>query len=81
MLTPHSQTNKLAWDNLPHHWNFTLFYTIWNYGEVYIDPRALQDGTVSIEDIPREVTVHFTPEPPEDALVLLPSPRGWRVKS
>ena len=30
MLTPPSQTNKLAWDNLPHHWNFTLFYTIWN---------------------------------------------------
>ncbi|GAA6762551.1 MULTISPECIES: hypothetical protein [Thermus] len=56
-------------------------YTIWNLGEVYIDPRALQDGTVSLEDIPREVTVHFTPEPPEDALVLLPSPRGWRVKS
>lgn len=25
-----SQTNKLAWDNLPHHWNFMLFYTIWD---------------------------------------------------
>ncbi|KAK3504211.1 hypothetical protein B0T13DRAFT_152238 [Neurospora crassa] len=30
MRTPLSQTNKSAWDNLPHHWNFTLFYTIWN---------------------------------------------------
>ncbi|RTH99809.1 hypothetical protein CSW23_05360 [Thermus scotoductus] len=58
-----------------------VFYTIWNHGEVYIDPRAVQDGTVSLEDLPRGVTVHFTPEPPEDALVLLPSPRGWRVKS
>lgn len=31
---PHSQTNKLAWDNLPHHWNFTLFYTLWNTVEL-----------------------------------------------
>ena len=23
-----NQTNKLAWDNLPHHWNFMLFYTV-----------------------------------------------------
>ncbi len=58
-----------------------VLYIIWNHGEVYIDPRALQDGTVSLEDLPRGVTVYFTPEPPEDALVLLPSPRGWRVKS
>ena len=24
------QTNKLAWDNLPNHWNLMLFYTIWD---------------------------------------------------
>ena len=23
-----NQTNKLAWDNLPNHWNFMLFYTV-----------------------------------------------------
>lgn len=30
----HSQTNKLAWNNLPHHWNFMLFYTLWNFCEL-----------------------------------------------
>ncbi|OCL12073.1 hexose transporter-like protein [Glonium stellatum] len=24
-----NQTNPIAWDNLPKHWNFTLFYTLW----------------------------------------------------
>lgn len=24
-----SQTNPVAWENLPHHWNLTLFYTLW----------------------------------------------------
>ncbi|KAJ9631985.1 hypothetical protein H2203_000386 [Taxawa tesnikishii (nom. ined.)] len=24
-----NQTNPMAWKNLPKHWNFTLFYTIW----------------------------------------------------
>lgn len=32
--THHSQTNKLAWDNLPHHWNFMLFYTLWDTVEL-----------------------------------------------
>ncbi|KAK5657903.1 hypothetical protein OQA88_2452 [Cercophora sp. LCS_1] len=25
-----NQTNKLAWENLPNHWNFMLFYTVWD---------------------------------------------------
>jgi len=25
-----NQTNKIAWENLPNHWNFMLFYTIWD---------------------------------------------------
>ncbi|RDA88300.1 hypothetical protein CP532_6579 [Ophiocordyceps camponoti-leonardi (nom. inval.)] len=25
-----NQTNKLAWNNLPQHWNFMLFYTLWD---------------------------------------------------
>jgi MFS family permease len=29
-----SQTNKLAWDNLPNHWNFMLFYTLWDFCEL-----------------------------------------------
>ncbi len=31
----HSQTNKLAWDNLPKHWNFMLFYTVWDLVELF----------------------------------------------
>lgn len=34
MLTPISQTNKLAWERLPNHWNFMLFYTIWDLCEL-----------------------------------------------
>ncbi|KAL0469255.1 hypothetical protein QR685DRAFT_572281 [Neurospora intermedia] len=30
VLSISNRTNKLAWDNLPHHWNVTLLYTIWN---------------------------------------------------
>ena len=26
----YSQTNRLAWKNLPNHWNFMLFYTLWD---------------------------------------------------
>ncbi|KAM5342786.1 hypothetical protein ACJ41O_013752 [Fusarium nematophilum] len=29
-----NQTNKLAWKNLPHHWHFMLFYTIWDFCEL-----------------------------------------------
>jgi len=28
------QTNLLAWDNLPHHWHFMLFYTLWDFCEL-----------------------------------------------
>jgi sugar porter (SP) family MFS transporter len=28
------QTNLLAWDNLPNHWNFMLFYTLWDFCEL-----------------------------------------------
>lgn len=31
-----SQTNKLAWENLPNHWNFMLFYTLWDSVELVI---------------------------------------------
>lgn len=29
ILAVGNQTNPIAWKNLPKHWNFTLFYTIW----------------------------------------------------
>ncbi|CAM1505759.1 Fc.00g113960.m01.CDS01 [Cosmosporella sp. VM-42] len=29
-----NQTNKLAWNNLPHHWHFMLFYTLWDFVEL-----------------------------------------------
>ena len=31
-----SQTNKLAWERLPKHWNFMLFYTIWDLLQLVI---------------------------------------------
>ena len=27
-------TNPIAWDNLPHHWNLSLFYTVWIFCEL-----------------------------------------------
>ncbi|CAK7237098.1 hypothetical protein SBRCBS47491_009861 [Sporothrix bragantina] len=41
-----NQTNQLAWNNLPHHWNFMLFYTLWDLFEfifiyfVYVETKA-----------------------------------------
>jgi hypothetical protein len=41
-----SQTNPVAWKNLPHHWNFTMFYTLWITVElvfiyfVYVETRG-----------------------------------------
>jgi len=29
VLAVGNQTNPIAWKNLPKHWNFTLFYTLW----------------------------------------------------
>ncbi|KAK4187747.1 general substrate transporter [Podospora australis] len=29
-----NQTNKIAWERLPNHWNLMLFYTIWNFFEL-----------------------------------------------
>lgn len=34
MLALGNQTNKVAWDQLPEHWNFMLFYTIWDFLEL-----------------------------------------------
>lgn len=34
VLALSNQTNGLAWKNLPHHWNFMLFYTLWDFCEL-----------------------------------------------
>ncbi|KFY05147.1 hypothetical protein V491_09193 [Pseudogymnoascus sp. VKM F-3775] len=34
ILALSNQTNLLAWDNLPNHWNFMLFYTLWDLCEL-----------------------------------------------
>ncbi|OIW25648.1 general substrate transporter [Coniochaeta ligniaria NRRL 30616] len=33
-LAVSAQTNPLAWNNLPAHWNFALFYTLWDFVEL-----------------------------------------------
>lgn len=41
-----AQTNPLAWNNLPNHWNFALFYTLWDFVElvwiyfVYVETKG-----------------------------------------
>jgi hypothetical protein len=41
-----NQTNILAWNNLPNHWNFMLFYTLWDLVElafvyfVYVETKG-----------------------------------------
>jgi sugar porter (SP) family MFS transporter len=41
-----NQTNKLAWENLPHHWDFMLFFTLWDLVElvfvwfVYVETKG-----------------------------------------
>ncbi|KFY08085.1 hypothetical protein V492_06551 [Pseudogymnoascus sp. VKM F-4246] len=34
ILALSNQTNPVAWDNLPNHWNFMLFYTLWDTCEL-----------------------------------------------
>ena len=34
ILAISNQTNLVAWNNLPHHWHFMLFYTIWDFVEL-----------------------------------------------
>ncbi|KAB5527920.1 hypothetical protein GE09DRAFT_1149594 [Coniochaeta sp. 2T2.1] len=45
-LAVSAQTNPLAWNNLPAHWNFALFYTLWDVVEliwiyfVYVETKG-----------------------------------------
>jgi len=49
-------------------------------GVVFVHPQALEDGTVSPEDFPAIVDVLPLEDPPPDAVVLAPAPRGWVVR-
>ena len=41
-----SYTNPIAWENLPHHWNLSLIYTVWIFIELcfvyffYVETRG-----------------------------------------
>lgn len=34
VLAISNQTNLVAWNNLPNHWHFMLFYTLWDFCEL-----------------------------------------------
>ena len=49
-----SQTNKLAWENLPNHWNFMLFYTLWDAVElVFVYFFYVETKGPTLEEIAR----------------------------
>ncbi len=41
ILALSAQTNLLAWNNLPHHWKFMLFYTVSLYLNLPLPPLRL----------------------------------------
>lgn len=54
VLALSNQTNKLAWDNLPHHWNFMLFYTLWDTLElVFVYFVYVETNGPTLEEIAR----------------------------
>lgn len=49
-----NQTNLLAWDNLPNHWNFLLFYTLWDCCEfVFVWFFYVETNGPTLEEISR----------------------------
>jgi MFS family permease len=49
-----NQTNLLAWNNLPNHWHFMLFYTIWDFCElVFIWFFYVETKGPTLEEIAR----------------------------
>ncbi|PGH13449.1 hypothetical protein AJ80_06318 [Polytolypa hystricis UAMH7299] len=54
ILALSNQTNKMAWDSLPNHWNFMLFYTLWNFCElVFIYFVYVETKGPTLEEIAR----------------------------
>ncbi|RDA89694.1 hypothetical protein CP533_5255 [Ophiocordyceps camponoti-saundersi (nom. inval.)] len=49
-----NQTNKLAWNGLPRHWNFMLFYTLWNACElIFVYFFYVETKGHTLEDVAR----------------------------
>ena len=49
-----NQTNKIAWESLPNHWNFMLFYTIWDtFQLVFVWFVYVETKGPTLEDVAR----------------------------
>lgn len=49
-----NQTNLLAWNNLPNHWNFMLFYTLWDFCElIFVWFFYVETNGPTLEEIAR----------------------------
>ncbi|GJN75735.1 hypothetical protein PLIIFM63780_009049 [Purpureocillium lilacinum] len=59
-----NQTNKVAWENLPHHWNFMLFYTIWDFCElIFVYFFYIETKGPTLEEIARIFDGDSAPAP------------------
>ncbi|KAI0602043.1 hexose transporter [Biscogniauxia sp. FL1348] len=54
ILALSNQTNKIAWNRLPNHWNFMLFYTLWDFCElVFVYFFYVETKGPTLEEIAR----------------------------
>lgn len=54
ILAMGNQTNLLAWNNLPNHWNFMLFYTLWDFCQlVFVWFFYVETNGPTLEEIAR----------------------------